>query len=185
MAPEQKAAPVLPTAVTGLVDLGRLIRELEAVEDAMQGQHLRTEQDEDAIPLPKLSGLLERVAEDNHLDLSQQHQRASLIEFLKLLRREAPRVHMSFSANPSAEFLLKLVDWLRAQIHPHVLVAVGLQPGIGAGCVLRTENRYFDMSLGKRFGGSRELLMKRLNEVAALPSSEPSESVGEPVGATA
>ena len=62
------------------------------------------------------------------------------------------------------------------------MVAVGLQPGIGAGCVLRTENRYFDMSLGKRFGGSRELLMKRLNEVAALPSSDPSVPANDPVG---
>jgi hypothetical protein len=164
MAPERTAAPVLPTAVTGLVDLGRLIRELDAIENAMQGQHLRTGQAEDGLQLPKLSALLDKVAEENKLDLTQHHQRESLAEFLKLLRKEAPRIHMSFSANPSAEFLLKLVGWLRTNMHPHVLVAVGLQPGIGAGCVLRTENRYFDMSLGKRFTGNREMLMKLLNK---------------------
>lgn len=177
MAPEQSHAPVLPTAVTGLVDIGRLIRELERIEYAMQGDHIRSGQSEDALTLPKLSTLLDQVAEENQLDLTKQHQRESLAEFLKLLRKEAPRVHMSFSANPSAEFLMKLVSWLRAQIHPHVLIAVGLQPGIGAGCVMRTENRYFDMSLGKRFAGNREMLMKRLQEAPVQPVAA---SVPEP-----
>ncbi len=181
MAPDQTAvpAPVLPTAVVGLVDIGRLIRELEHVEQTMQGSHLRSGQPEDALELPKLSALLERLADDNKVDLTKQHYRESMLEFLKLLRKEAPRVHMSFSANPSGEFLLKLVGWMRTKIHPHVLVAVGLQPGIGAGCVLRTENRYFDMSLGKRFEGNRELLMKHLNGSNAV-SAQSSVQVVDP-----
>jgi len=164
MAPEQSAAPVLPVAVVGLVDLGRLLRELERLENTMRTEHIRTGVPEESIQLPKLSALMEELAEANHVDLSVSHGRQSLLAFLKLLRKDAPRVHMSFSADPSPQFMLKLMTWLRTNVHPHVLVAVGLQPGIGAGCVLRTTNKYFDMSLGKSFADSRSLLMERLRQ---------------------
>ena len=166
MAPEAQAAPVLPVGVVGMVDLGRLIRELERLESALTSDKIRTGTD---VQLPKLSAPMDQLAEANKLDLRDSHARQSLLAFLKLLRKEAPKIHMSFSADPSPQFLEKLMTWLRANIHPHVLVAVGLQPGIGAGCVLRTTNRYFDMSLGKSFADKRELLMKRLREANVQP----------------
>lgn len=168
MVPETQAAPVLPVGVVGMIDLGRLIRELERLEAAMTSDKIRTGAD---VQLPKLSALMDQLAETNKLDLRDPHARKSLLEFLKLLRKEAPKIHMSFSADPTPDFLAKLLTWLRAHVHPHVLVAVGLQPGIGAGCVLRTTNRYFDMSLGKSFADKRELLMKRLRESNAQPVS--------------
>ncbi len=168
MVPEQRTAPVLPIGVVGMIDLGRLIRELERLELAMAGDKIRTGTD---VELPKLSALMDQLAEVNKLDLRDAHARQSLLEFLKLLRKEAPKIHMSFSADPSPQFLEKLMTWLRSNIHPHVLVAVGLQPGIGAGCVLRTTNRYFDMSLGKSFANKRDLLMKRLRESNIQPAS--------------
>ncbi len=168
MVPETQAAPVLPVGVVGMIDLGRLIRELERLEAAMTSDKIRTGAD---VQLPKLSALMDQLAEANKLDLRDPHARKSLLEFLKLLRKEAPKIHMSFSADPTPDFLAKLLTWLRAHIHPHVLVAVGLQPGIGAGCVLRTTNRYFDMSLGKSFADKRELLMKRLRESNVQSSS--------------
>ena len=151
-----------------MVDLGRLIRELERLESALRSDKIRTGAD---VQLPKLSALMDQLAEANKLDLRDLHARQSLLAFLKLLRKEAPRIHMSFSADPSPQFLTKLMTWLRANIHPHVLVAIGLQPGIGAGCVLRTTNRYFDMSLGKSFADKRELLMKRLREANVQPTA--------------
>lgn len=171
MVPEQSAAPVLPSSVVGLVDVGRLIRELEKIDDIMRSGVLR--EDGRAVELPKLSPLLEEVAEQNKLDLSDEHQRQNTLEFLKLVKREAPKVHMSFSANPSEQFVQKLVVWLRQNIHPHLLVAVGLQPGIGAGCMLRTTNKYFDMSLSRSFGNSRELLMQRLRaDMGPIPQPQ-------------
>ncbi len=166
MALEAQSAPVLPVGVVGMIDLGRLIRELERLESKLTSEEIRTGVE---IELPKLSALLDQLAEANKLDLRDDHARQSLLAFLKLLRKEAPKIHMSFSADPSPQFLEKLMKWLRVNIHPHVLVAVGLQPGIGAGCVLRTTNRYFDMSLGKSFADKRELLMKRLRETNAQP----------------
>ena len=180
MAPEATNAPVLPVAVVGLVDIGRLIRELEKLEQLMQSSQIREGAEGQ---LPKLSFLLEQLAEANKINLADDHNRNSLLEFLRYIRKSAPRVHMSFSADPSPEFLTKLMTWLRRHIHPHVLVAVGLQPGIGAGCMLRTTNKFFDMSLGKSFSGSREILMKRMREGAAtaqpaasaVPAPQPAE----------
>ncbi|MCA9326974.1 hypothetical protein KDA14_00415 [Candidatus Saccharibacteria bacterium] len=173
MAPEQSATPVLPASVVGMLDVGRLIRELEKIENIMQSDELRT--GAEAAQMPKLSPLLEQLATENKLDLSVHHQRQSALEFVKLIRKDAPKIHISFSANPSGQFIQKLIVWLRQNLHPHVLVAVGLQPGIGAGCVLRTTNKYFDMSLSRSFAGSRDLLMKRLRESAdeQAPLSEP------------
>lgn len=166
MAPEIDSAPSLPVSIVGLVDIGRLIRELEKLEQTLQAAQIRGDQ---AAQLPKLTGLLDQLAEANGVNLAEEHGRSSLLDFLRLVRTSAPRIHLSFSADPSPEFLDKLMGWLRTRVHPHVLVAVGLQPGIGAGCMLRTTNRFFDMSLKKSFSGSSDLLMKRLRE--ELPSA--------------
>jgi hypothetical protein len=64
--------------------------------------------------------------------------------------------------------MAKLTAWLRTNIHPTLLITVGLQPGIGAGCVVRTANKYFDLSLGKSFVKKRELLMQRLRDPEAV-----------------
>ncbi|MFZ1249073.1 MAG: hypothetical protein WAQ24_02020 [Candidatus Saccharimonadales bacterium] len=159
MAPDSKA-PVLPVGVVGLVDVGRLIREVEQLQDALRSEALRS----GAAPsqAPKMSLLLDQLVSTNNLDIAQESQRQAIIDFLKLVKKDAPRLHMSFSANPSAQFTGKLMTWLRQNIHPHTLLTIGLQPGIGAGCVLRSTNKYFDMSLSKSFGDKRDLLMQRL-----------------------
>lgn len=180
MAPELADAPVLPFAVVGLVDIGRLIRELEKLEQAMQAQQIREGTEGQ---LPPLSPLLDQLAEVNKLNLTDDHSRNSLLEFLRYIRKSAPRIHMSFSANPSPEFLAKLMSWLRQHIHPHVLVAIGLQPGIGAGCMVRTTNKYFDMSLSKSFGAGRDILMKRMREPVSTQPAAATTPVVQEVGA--
>lgn len=151
----------LPTAIVGLIDVGRLIRELDKVEANLQQQSIRTEADAD-VKLPKFSLLLDQLVDKNQLDLLKEEDRRKTHDFLKQLRQHAPKVHMSFSANPSPRFIQTLTAWLRQNIHPQLLVAIGLQPGIGAGCVLRTTNKYFDLSLAKSFAESRDVLMKYL-----------------------
>jgi hypothetical protein len=47
------------------------------------------------------------------------------------------------------------------------LVRVGLQPNIGAGCVVRTTNKSFDFSLRRFFDSKHEFFMKKLHEVVA------------------
>ena len=174
MEPDAANAPVLPVTVIGLVDVGRLIRELEKLEQAMQANAIRGEATGENI---RVTLLLEQLAEANSVKLDDAHARQSLLEFMRYIKKSAPRVHISFSADPSPVFLAKLMPWFRHHVHPHLLVAIGLQPGIGAGCVLRTTNRFFDMSLSQSFSNSRSLLMDRLRasgsiDQAGAPSTD-------------
>lgn len=162
----------LPIAVSSPVDLGRVIRELDALDNALNQEELRTHQS--ATSIPKMSELLNQTIELNKLDLLQSTHRKLLMQFLVSIRDRAPRMHMSFSADPSPQFTAKLTSWLRENVHPLVLITFGLQPSIGAGCVVRTTNKYFDFSLGASLMKNRELVMKSLREAIAQPlATEP------------
>ncbi len=83
--------------------------------------------------------------------------------------------------------MTKLVVWLRANIHPQILVHLGLQPSIAAGCVVRTANKQFDFSLSEAFEKQRELLIASLKETSPLekqsstvPTQTPAVAIAEP-----
>lgn len=158
MAP--KSAFLLPTDVVSPLDLNRLLREVEGLDEALRQAGLRGGRPGD---LPKTGRVLEETAHLNDLNLLQQEQREGLLRELKALKSRSPIVHMSFSADPSPVFMRKLVAWFRQHIHPYVLITVGLQPTIGAGCILRTTNQQFDFSLRARFQKSRPILLERLH----------------------
>ena len=160
MAPE-KSGLVLPVAIVGTVDLNRLLRELKQLQATLQAQVLRSE-DKATKTLPKLSLLLDEFVQVNKLDLLQATDQKRTIQFLEEIQKDAPKIHVSFSADPSPQFMAKLTTWFRSNIHPTLLITVGLQPGIGAGCVVRTANKYFDLSLSKAFENNRELLIQQV-----------------------
>lgn len=173
----------LPIAVSSPVDLGRLIRELEAIDNALNQNTIRTH--EVATALPKMSELLTQTVELNKLNLMQVADRKLLLQFLAGIRERAPRLHMSFSADPSPQFSEKLTSYLREQIHPLALVTFGLQPNIGAGCVLRTTNKYFDFSLGAALNKNRNLVMQTLREAIAQPLATDPPVPAQPAGVAA
>lgn len=148
----------LPLQVIGPVDVGRLIRELESIDNVLMEQELRKQ----AAELPRTSHMMERTIEFNKLDLQSKEQRSQLMELLKTVKDRAPLLHISFSSDPTADFIEKLMAWLRQQIHPVLLLTIGLQPNIGAGCIVRSTNKYFDCSLRQDFLNKRDLLMKEL-----------------------
>ena len=106
--------------------------------------------------------MLGEIVDINGLDMLQQQDRERLRTFLETVKSRAPVMHMSFSTDPSPEFVAKLMAWLRQEIHPQLLLTVGLQPTIGAGCVVRTTNRYFDFTLRQSFAQKRDLLLSQL-----------------------
>lgn len=182
MAPEQgdtKKMVGLPVSVASPVDLGRLIRELEAIDNSLTQLSVRGGGGE--VKMPQTSQLLDQTVELNKLNLLQESDRKLLKQFLQGIRQRSPRLHMSFGADPSPKFIETLTQWLRTNVHPLVLLTIGLQPNIGAGCVVRTTNKYFDFSLGKHLGENRELLMSKLG---AVSSSTP-EVAEAPAEATA
>jgi F0F1-type ATP synthase delta subunit len=150
----------LPAMVVSPADVSRLVRELETVNGALLDRTLRKKGQQ--ANMLKTSQLLDQLIELNKLNLLEQTDRDQLTEFLQGLKKQAPVLHMSFSADPSAAFLDKLMTWLRREIHPNVLLTIGLQPTIGAGCILRTTNKYFDFSLREDFAKKRLMLLDQL-----------------------
>jgi F0F1-type ATP synthase delta subunit len=164
MVPETKPEPskgfVLPVVVFGTIELHRIQRELEALEDYFAQSQIRAAGKQ--VPLPQLSRLLYGMAADNDLNLLIQEQRTKLAALLKEIADSAPVVHISFAADPSSNFTAKIVEWFRKNIHPYCMVQLGLQPAIAAGCVLRTPNHILDFSLAHHFSDKRELLVTAL-----------------------
>lgn len=151
----------LPLSVTGPSDLARLARELADVDDHLLQLRLRKSGQE--VKLPKTSQLMDRMVELNKLNLLDANDRQQLRVILQAIRKQAPILHMSFGVDPSPVFMEKLMTWLRREIHPLVLVTIGLQPTIGVGCLLRTNNRIFDFSLRQSLAGHRNLLIDKLS----------------------
>jgi F0F1-type ATP synthase delta subunit len=157
----------VPSLITSPIDVARLRREVSALNEYLDQQKLRGA-DHSVAGLPKVSGLLDELAKTNKLNLLDAPTRQHLIAFLADLAAHAPVVHISFATDPPPNFLQKLITWLRQNIHSSLLVQVGLQPSIGAGCVVRTTNKYFDLSLRTSFAEHSADLIKELQgEVAS------------------
>jgi hypothetical protein len=145
--------------VVSPADVNRLSRELEAIDDGLLEASVRKG---DEAKLAKTSRLMDQLTGLNKLNLAHKADRQLLGQFLAAVRKQAPVMHMSFSADPSPAFMEQLVAWLRREIHPQVLVTVGLQPTLGAGCIVRTTNHQFDLSLRQNFVKKRGLLIEKL-----------------------
>ncbi len=151
---------LLPSLVAGPADVGRLLIELERLEEYLSQAKYKNKQSS----LPKMSKGLEILAELNKADLLADDDRAHLVAFLESLQQHAPVIHISFASDPSAAFTVKIVEWMRANISAYVLIQVGLQPSIAAGCVVRTPNKIFDLSLGRFLRAKRHLLIEALRQ---------------------
>lgn len=134
----------LPIELIGVADITRLIREVNALDDFFVGAAAKKTV---AQSPPNITRLLGQLAKENKVNLLEATQRKELSTKLKKTSEQSPLLHISFAADPPPKALEKILLWLRANIDPYVLLQVGLQPSIAAGCVLRTPNKIFDMSL--------------------------------------
>ncbi len=159
----------LPVSVVSRVDIGRLLREVESIDSFLRQSAIR--QPGTAVKLPRTSRLFDETIQLNRVNVLHEDERARLQQFLVEVRTHAPTLHMSFSADPSPIFTQKIVTWLRANIHPLVLLQVGLQPNIGAGCAVRTTNKYFDFSLRSRLD-KKGAALAELMKTGAAPVAE-------------
>jgi hypothetical protein len=162
---ESKKALELPIAVISPTDIARMLRELDNLDDFFRQSAIR--QGGAPQTAPRYSRLLDEVVVANGLNLLQQADRDSLMKSFQDLSMHAPVLHISFSVDPPGPYVQKIVNWLRYNIRGDVLVRVGLQPNIGAGCVVRTTNKSFDFSLRRFFDSKHDFFMQKLHEVVA------------------
>jgi hypothetical protein len=185
---ESRATFQLPVLVASTVDVGRLIREIENIDDVLHQLGLRKSGSN--VQIPQTSHLMDLMVQLNKLNLLQETDRTALLKFLTAVRDRAPRLHVSFSADPNVTFIEKLMVWLRKEINPYLLLTIGLQPNIAAGCIVRSANKYFDLSLRQDFANKRELLLGQLMEAtqigpAPAVAPTPPVAISAPVTANA
>jgi len=169
----------LPVSLVGPTDLGRLSRELANIDEQLLQLKLRQPGGE--VKLPKTTQLMDQLLSLNRLNLLQPADRTWMREAMEAIRQNAPVVQISFSVDPSTAFLEKLMAWLRREIHPYVLIGIGLQPNIAAGCVVRTTNKVFDFSLRQNFAKKQDELQKALlSAPAPTPAPAPVAAPVEP-----
>jgi F0F1-type ATP synthase delta subunit len=154
----------LTTNIVSQVDVARITRELKDLDDFFVAANAR--QAGTPMQPPKLTRLLDQLARDNNFNLLEEEHRKALYNALELVGAKAPVIHISFAAEPSPKALEKVLVWFRTNTHPQALLQVGLQPMIAAGCVVRTANKVFDMSLRNHLNEQQKYLMQ-LIDVAA------------------
>lgn len=154
---------ILVDNIIGKHEIAGLLREIQALDEFLMQASIR--QPGTPMKMPVLGRLLDEMVQANNLNLLNASDRKVLTDFLNLMSQTAPLLHMSFAIDPSPLLLKKLIAWVRQNIHPNAILQIGLHPNIGAGCVLRTTNKYFDLSLKQKFTDQRDLLMKQLQPV--------------------
>lgn len=155
----------LPATIIGPADLARAKRDLDTYNDDQHQADLRIKKTGAAETV--LAGrAISELAALNDADLTDDRSRRDLLTEVEKALKAAPTVTMSFAVDPSAAIMAKIVDWLRSSIHPQVLVRVGLQPNIAAGCVLRTSSKIYDFSLRHKLDEQRPLLIEGLRTSA-------------------
>lgn len=170
--PPQAAPPVvaselvLPVSVVTRSDVSRSLREIGMLDDFFHQAAIRGSQ---AQTMPAISKTLDGLAVANNLNLIHPEARSVLKEFLTSLKAKAPVVHISFPSEASGPFLAKILEWFRREVHPHVVLHVGLQPELAAGCLVRTTNKLLDFSFRKRFEQSKQKLITALEAMDKQP----------------
>lgn len=159
MAPEPTTAPSfdLPHSIVSPSDVSKLRHELEKLEDFLTQERLRHA--EHPAELPRNSDRLNDLAQRAEVDITKVENCQQLRQKLEIVTKGAPQIHISFATDPSDAFIAQIIDWFRKNIHPQLLLNVGLQPSIAAGFVMRTSSHYFDCSLRKHFTDKKQMLV--------------------------
>jgi hypothetical protein len=165
MAANPAPAASLPLSIVEPIDIGRLLREVNKLDDSLHQDSLRGTKPAKV----QISEKLAELTKANSLEITEASDRKQLLSFLEELKTKAPVMHISFASEPSDKFKAGLITWLRTEIHPMVLVIVGLEPNIGAGCTVRTNNKYFNLSLSERLKKNRVLLVSGIKKLEAVP----------------
>lgn len=159
-----QASFVLPPQLYNLAEVHRAQRDLEKLEESVRQQVTRQSlANAPAGSVMPVSEVLQSLAAENTYNLDQPADRQRLASELMAVSQSAPIVHISLAADPPMSFVVAITSWLRANVHPLVLVRIGLQPSIAAGCIVRTTNKVFDMSLRHRFEQNTNKLIQALS----------------------
>jgi F0F1-type ATP synthase delta subunit len=137
------------------IELGKIMREVYSIDEFLSA---KSHGIQSGLSLPALSPSLQAILNAQKINLLLPDHRARFKQQLDFVRRTAPVVQVSFGAEPSRQALRVLVRWFRENGHPNTLIAIGIQPRIAGGCIVRTSTKTFDFSLQKLLKSNQTVL---------------------------
>lgn len=152
----------VPASITTMHDIGKLQRELVALQQYFASAAKRSSGS--PMTLPATTSQLENIARQNDCNLLHEADREKLEKVLATIRQYARPVDISFAGIPSSMFLQKIVTWFRTNIDKDIVLNVGHDPSIAAGCVVRTAHKTYDLSLGHKLLDNRQALVDLLRQ---------------------
>lgn len=156
---------VLPLNMIGRAEVSHAEREVIHLDEVLRQINISGKSSGQTFP--PTSQILAEFSKANNLDIYKPSDRDLLQQHLVYIKTHAPYVHASFASDPPLAAVQKILAWMRREVNPMILMQIGLQPGIGGGCILRTTNKYFDLSLRRFFNEHSELLTSQLRSKSA------------------
>ena len=152
----------LPFSVVSKGDISRLVHEFDALDTLLTAATVRNKTGSSDGGAPVLSLQLQAFLDENPVDLDDIGARTTYIKQLQLLKKNIRVMNMTFAVTADPESLQQLSAWLRASVHPQIVIDVHLQPALVAGVYMRSQNRVFDFSVRNALVSKRSELKKEL-----------------------
>ena len=166
----------LPNTIGGKRDLILATRQVEQILNDRLQDEVREKFGAQKVGTKAGQQMLNELLEVNKLK-DDTNTLKKLVQQLEGIKQHAPQIRVSYSQEPDQDLYKKTVAWFRKEIHPGVLVQVGVQPTIGAGFVLQTPARRYDFSLKTKILSSTPKfleIMKRTEQKAqAAAAAQP------------
>jgi len=163
MAQPKLNVATLPVYIIGKPQLRGILRELQYMDDVLHQQKLVSSVEAAASAnVAAGSRGLSELALSRGYRLDSGEDRRQMVKDVQSLIETAPEYHISFASEPPVRKLQQLTQWFRENVHPQLLIQVGLQPPITAGCVVRTGNSVIDLSLRRSFDAAFPALLKEI-----------------------
>lgn len=152
----------LPASVISRVDVSRLVREFEALDNALTSKGVREKANASELEMPAQTPQLTAFLDANPVVLENAKDREDYIKQLRLLKKNVHVMNMTFAVVADAESLQQLSAWIRDAIHPQIVLEAHLQPALVAGAYIRSQNHVFDFSVRNALKSKRGELKKEL-----------------------
>ena len=152
----------VPASIVTMHDIGKLQRELSAIQTFFTNAAMR--KSGGSLGLPGTTTQLDNIAKQYDCNLLQSEDRVSLEKELLNIRHFARPVDISFAGIPSPLFLQKIVTWFRSNIDEDIVLNVGHEPSIAAGCIIRTPHKTYDLSVSHKLSQQRQTLLDLIRQ---------------------
>lgn len=154
------ATYLLPTSIATKRNLSDLVTSLEQIDNQMTAAAAHNNDAE-----LQIDDMTQDFLSENEFSLDSSNDRSEMIAQLRILKRQAPVIHMTFATEADSQSIGSLIRWFRESTHPQAITVIGFQPSLVAGAYIRTPNHIYDFSLKAAFKKGRSLLIEKLEEV--------------------